>query len=400
MSADATTGPRPLSGIRVLDLSIAATGPYACALLADQGADVIKVERPGMGDIGRWIGTQIGGISALHQMCNRGKRAIAVALDQEEGRDIVRQLAARCDVVVQNWRPGVAERLGIGYDDLRRDDLVYVSISGFGDDGPYASKGAYDTVIQAYAGVAASQVDPSTGAPRFAPQVLADKVTALSAAQAITAALFARERGHGGQHVKLSMLDAVVSFMWVDGAGNEVIRDGDGSQAASFAASTRPLRFLDGWGVATPTADHDFFGMCRAFGVDGWDDPRVASPVLRHRNRDVTRELMDRCHAAAATMTTAEAMARMEAERVPCGVVLGPAELADDPHARDIGLLVDQHHPVAGAIRMPRHPVQFTATPAELGGPSPTLGQHTDEILRELGLGAEIPRLRDACIVA
>lgn len=144
MSADATTGPRPLSGIRVLDLSIAATGPYACALLADQGADVIKVERPGMGDIGRWIGTQIGGISALHQMCNRGKRAIAVALDQEEGRDIVRQLAARCDVVVQNWRPGVAERLGIGYDDLRRDDLVYVSISGFGDDGPYASKGAYD----------------------------------------------------------------------------------------------------------------------------------------------------------------------------------------------------------------------------------------------------------------
>src|SRR5690606_38107174 len=140
---------------------------------------------------------------------------------------------------------------------------------------------AYDTVIQAYAGVAASQVDPSTGAPRFAPQVLADKVTALSAAQAITAALFARERGHGGQHVKLSMLDAVVSFMWVDGAGNEVIRDGDGSQAASFAASTRPLRFLDGWGVATPTADDDFFGMCRAFGVDGWDDPRLASPVLR-----------------------------------------------------------------------------------------------------------------------
>ncbi|HEX7096016.1 MAG TPA: CaiB/BaiF CoA-transferase family protein [Acidimicrobiales bacterium] len=389
----------PLSGIRVLDLSIAATGPYACALLADQGADVIKVERPGIGDIGRWVGIQVNGISALHQMCNRGKRAIAVALEHDEGRDIVRRLAARCDVVVQNWRPGVAERLGVGYEDLRRDDLVYVSISGFGDEGPYAHKGAYDTVIQAYGGVAASQVDES-GTPRFAPHVLADKVTALSAAQAITAALLARERGQGGQHVKLSMLDAVVSFMWVDGAGNEVIRDGDGSQAGSFAAGARPFRFLDGWGVATPTSDSDFFGMCRAFGVDGYDDPRVASPTLRHKHREVTRALVDRCHEAAEKMTTAEAIARMEAERVPCGVVLSPSELADDPHARDVGLLVDMHHPVAGAIRMPRHPLRFTATPAELGGPAPTIGQHTDEILRELGLGDDISRLRDAGIVA
>jgi crotonobetainyl-CoA:carnitine CoA-transferase CaiB-like acyl-CoA transferase len=395
MSADATPQ-RPLSGIKVLDLSIAATGPYACALLADQGADVIKVERPGIGDIGRWVGTQVQGISALHQMCNRGKRSIAIDIDSDDGREIVRQLAAASDVVVQNWRPGVAERLGIGYDDVRRDDLVYVSISGFGDVGPYARKGAYDTVIQAYGGVA---VDPTNDTPRFAPHVLADKVTALFGAQAITAALLARERGLGGQHVRLSMLDAVVSFMWVDGAGNEVLRDGDGSQPASFAAHTRPFRFLDGWGVATPTSDADFFGMCRAFGVDGYDDPRVASPALRHQNRQVSRALVDRCYEAAEKLTTAEGMARMEAERVPCGVVLGPAELADDPHAKEIRLLVDDVHPVAGRVRTPRHPARFDGTPAVLGGPAPTIGQHTDEILTELGLRDAIPRLRAARVV-
>jgi crotonobetainyl-CoA:carnitine CoA-transferase CaiB-like acyl-CoA transferase len=390
----------PLSGIRVLDLSIAATGPYACALLADQGAEVIKVERPRIGDIGRWVGTQVDGISALYQVCNRGKRCIAVDLDQQDGREIVRRLAASSDVVVQNWRPGVADKLGVGYEDVRREDLVYVSISGFGDEGPYAHKGAYDTVIQAYAGVASSQTDPTTGQPAFTRQVLADKVTALTASQAITAALLARERGHGGQHVKLSMLDSVVSFMWVDAAGNEVLRDGDGSQPASFAAGARAFRFTDGYGVATPTGDNDFFGMCRAFGVDGWDDPRLASAMLRHQNRELTRDLNERCHEVASTLTTAEAMARMEAERVPCGVVLSPAELGQDAHAVAIDLFVDQVHPIAGKIRQPRHPALFTATPATLGAPAPSLGQHTDEILAELGMGADVARLRETGAVA
>jgi crotonobetainyl-CoA:carnitine CoA-transferase CaiB-like acyl-CoA transferase len=390
----------PLDGIRVLDLSIAAAGPYAVALLADQGADVVKVERPGIGDIGRWVGVQIDGISALYQMCNRGKRCIAVNLEVEDGRALARRLAAASDVVVQNWRPGVAEKLGIGYEDVRREDLVYVSISGFGDEGPYAGKGAYDTVIQAYGGMGISQADPATGEPRFARQVLADKVTALTAAQAITAALVARERGQGGQHVKLSMLDALVSFMWVDAAGNEVLRDGDGSQPGSFAAGARPFHFTDGWAVATPTADADFFGMCRAFGVEGYDDPRVASPTLRQRNPSVSRALVEQCHEAAAKMTTAEGMARMEAERVPCGVVLSPAELVNDPHARAIGLFVDDVHPVAGRIRQPRHAARFTGTPAAPGRPAPAIGADTDDVLTELGLGDRIAGLRAGGVVA
>ncbi len=154
--------------------------------------------------------------------------------------------------------------------------IVYASLSGFGPTGPYAGKGAYDTVIQAYGGFAANQADPQTGDPHFLNQTAADKVTALYAAQAITAALFARERTGAGTHVQLAMLDAVVSFLWADSAGNEVLQDADRSQPSSFVGNFRPFRFRDGWGICTPTSDADFAGMCKAFGVDGHDDARVS----------------------------------------------------------------------------------------------------------------------------
>jgi len=390
----------PLAGVRVVDLSVAATGPYAAAILADQGADVVKVERPGIGDIGRWVGTMSGGMSALFQVCNRGKRGIAVDLQKPEGRDIARLLIQEADVVVQNWRPGVAERLGLGYDDVSRPDLVYVAISGFGSSGPYASKSAYDTVIQAYAGVLANESAPGTGEPRAVSQVLADKVTALTAAQAITAALLARAGGRGGQYLELSMFDAVVSFMWIDCAGNLVLPDGDGTQPGSFATAVPPLRFKDGWGVVTPTSDADFAGTCRALGVSGYDDPRVATIDQRRQNRAVAAELMRRCREEAERMTTAEGMARLEAERVPCGVVLGPADLLTDPHAREVGMITESIGAVAGHIRQPRHPARFGATPAEVGGAAPALGEHTDAILAELGLGGRVGELRRQGVVA
>ncbi len=171
----------PLAGIKIVDLSIALTGPYAAALLGDQGADVVKVERPGFGDIGRYVGVSVNGLSALAQMCNRGKRSIALDVHQPAGREILLQLARDADVIVQNFRPGVVERLGIGYDDVRavNERVVYASLSGFGPSGPYASKGAYDTVIQAYGGFAANQADAQTGEPHFLNQTAADKVTAL-----------------------------------------------------------------------------------------------------------------------------------------------------------------------------------------------------------------------------
>ncbi len=392
-------GPLPLAGVKIVDLSIALTGPYAVALLADQGADVVKVERPGFGDIGRYVGVSVNGMSALYQMCNRGKRGIAVDVHTDAGREIVKRLIADADVVVQNFRPGVVERLGIGPEELcaDHDRLIYVSLSGFGPVGPYAHKGAYDTVIQAYGGFASNQADAESGAPHFLNQTAADKVTALYAAQAITAALFARERGGGGTHLQLAMLDAVVSFLWADAAGNEVLQDADRSQPSSFVSNFRPFRFVDGWGICTPTSDANFAGMCRALGVD--EDPRIATIVERMAHRELTGQIMDRCYVAAATMTTVDAIGRLEAEQVPCGVVVAPADLARDAHAMAIGLLVDSESPVLGRLRQPRHPTQFGAVRPALGGPAPTLGEHTEAVLAELGYADRVADLRAAAVI-
>lgn len=391
----------PLSGLKVLDLSIALTGPYAAALLADQGAEVTKVERPGIGDIARWIGVAVNGMSAFYLACNRGKRCIAVDLSTDEGRDIVLQMAADADVIIQNFRPGVIDRLGLGYDAVREinPDVIYASISGYGPVGPYRDRSAYDTSIQAYAGFAATQAELD-GPPTFIKQNAADKVSALFACQAITAALFARASGRGGQHLELGMADACVSFLWAEAAGNEVLLGADGSMPSSFNAGFAPMRFLDGWGIVVPTTDADFAGMCKALDVPGWDDPRVKTVGERRKNRDVLEPIMDMCYAMAANLTQADAIERFERERVAFAMVLSAAEMVDDPHAIAIGMFEEFDHPVVGRARLPRHPTQFHATPASLGFGAPALGQHTDEVLGELGLGAQIERLRYAGIVA
>jgi crotonobetainyl-CoA:carnitine CoA-transferase CaiB-like acyl-CoA transferase len=392
----------PLEGVRVLDLSIALTGPYAAALFADQGAEVVKVERPGIGDIARWVGVAVNGMSSLYLVCNRGKRSIAVDIQRPEGAAIVLRLAERADVVIQNYRPGVLDRVGLGYEDVARvnPDVIYASLSGFGREGPYRDRSAYDTVIQAYGGFAANQADAEDGVPAFLQQTAADKVTALYASQAITAALFARQRGAGGQHVELSMTDAVVSFLWADSAANEVLLASDGSQHSSFVAGFRPMRYVDGWGIITPTGDADFAGMCRALDVPGWDDPRVATIAERIQHREVMAGIMDLVYAHAANLTMAEATERLEAERVPFAMILTPDELTRDPHAVAIGLFEEADHHVVGRTRMPRHPARFGSTPAHLTDGSPALGEHTDEILGELGLADRVGELRAAEVVA
>lgn len=393
---------RPLEGIRVLDLSIALTGPYAATLLADQGAEVVKVERPGIGDIARWVGVIVNGMSALYLMCNRGKRSIAVDVHTPDGVAIVLDLAARSDVVLQNFRPGVMDRLGLGYEAVRarNPEVIYASLSGFGSEGPYRDRSAYDTVIQAYAGMAMNQADPHDEVPVFLRQTAADKVTALFASQAITAALLARAMGRGGQHVELSMMDAVTSFLWADSAGNEVLLDSDHSLHSSFVAGFRPMRFSDGWGITTPTSAADFIGMCKALGVDGWDDPRVATVEARNANRDYSAELVDLCYAHAVSLTMAEATARFDEQRVPFAMILSADELTRDPHAVAVGLFEERAHPTAGRTRFPRHPALFRGTPVQALDGSPGLGEHTDEILSELGMADRTAELRAAGVVA
>ena len=392
----------PLDGIRVLDLTVMISGPYATALLADQGADVIKVERPGLGDIARVLGVTVNGLSALFVSCNRGKRSIVVDLQQPEGVEIVRKLAADVDVFVQNFRSGVLDKLGLGYQEIRKSNpgVVYVSISAFGGQGPYRRRAAYDPVIQSYSGFAMNQADPDDGAPVFLRQSAVDKVTALYATQAITAALFARDRGAGGQHLELSMMDAAVSFLWADAAGNEVLLESDGSLPDSPVAGLRPVRFADGWGSVSPTTDKDFAAICRVFGIELGLADRVTSMAERMKNRAAANEVVDLWHARAANMTMAEADERLSAEGLSFAWVMTNKTLVQDRHAREVGLFEEFDHPVAGKARLPRHPTRFGATAARLAAPSPRLGEHTDEILSDIGLGSEIADLRGRGVVA
>jgi crotonobetainyl-CoA:carnitine CoA-transferase CaiB-like acyl-CoA transferase len=391
----------PLEGVVVVDLSFMISGPYVSALLADQGADVIKVERPVTGDVGRFAGASVAGMSAIFVMCNRGKRSIVIDLQQPEGVRVLLELVRRADVVVQNYRHGVAERLGFDYRSLQKvnENLIYLSISAFGSEGPYRRRGAFDAVLQAYSGVAVNQADPHDSVPTLMRQSLVDKVTSLYATQAVTAALFARERGSGGQHIEVSMADAAISFLWTDAAGNEVLLGADGTQPSSPVAGLQPMRFADGWGVIQPVSPADFAAACRVFGVEHLAD-RVTSLADRIKNRSAANEVVDQWHAAAASMTVAEADQRLDAENLPFAMVLTNEQLAADPHAVATGIFEYFEHPVAGPVRIPRHPTRFGHTPSGTKHSAPGLGEHTEEILTWLGLSHESPALRERGAIA
>lgn len=391
----------PLDGIRIVDLSVALTGPLAAGMLVDQGADCVKVEQAPTGDVVRWLGSTVAGISAMFQAANRGKRSIVLDLRQADGLAILRDLVADADVLVQNFRPGVAERLGVAYDDIRsiQPDIVYADLTGFGPSGPYSHRRVYDTVIQAQSGLAASQTGLNDDQPKFLKQLVCDKVTAYTACQAITAALFARSRGAGGQHLELSMLDACIAFLFVDGAEHEVILDGDHSGPQSVAANNTPLAFDGGFAAVAVPTDKEFHGLARAMGVDS-SDPDLATVRDRTANREKAMAVHRAVRENATKLTVSEAEALLDANQVPFGIVRAVNEIQDDPQVIANGVFSEFDHPAAGRVRHHRPPTRFHGTPTELREPaSPTLGQHSDEILTETGRGDRIDELRAAGVV-
>ena len=391
----------PLDGIRIVDLSVALTGPLAAGMLVDQGADCVKVEQAPTGDVVRWLGSTVAGISAMFQAANRGKRSIVLDLRQADGLAILRDLVADADVLVQNFRPGVAERLGVAYDDIRsiRPDIVYADLTGFGPSGPYSHRRVYDTVIQAQSGLAASQTGLNDDQPKFIKQLVCDKVTAYTACQAITAALFARSRGAGGQHLELSMLDACIAFLFVDGAEHEVILNGDHSGPQSVAANNTPLAFDGGFAAVTVPTDKEFHGLARAMGVDS-SDPDLATVRDRTANREKAMAVHRAVRENATKLTVSEAEALLDANQVPFGIVRAVNEIQDDPQVIANGVFSEFDHPAAGRVRHHRPPTRFHGTPTELREPAaPTLGQHSDEILTETGRGDRIDELRAAGVV-
>jgi crotonobetainyl-CoA:carnitine CoA-transferase CaiB-like acyl-CoA transferase len=391
-----------MQGIRVVDLGAMIAGPMATTVLCDQGADVIKVEPPGIGDVMRHLGATRNGISGLYHSTNRGKRSLAVDMKSPEGRAVVQDLASTADVVVQNFRPGVAERLGVDYETLSalNSRLVYLSVCGFGDRGPMAHKSAYDNVIQAFAGVAQSQADPKTGEPIQYYQLFCDKVTALTGAQAVSAALFARERGEAGQHIRLSMADSAVSFLWADVANVASFVGEGASPGMTISKGVRLIKFADGYGTAAPVTDAQFHGYCRAFGIDS-SDPRFATVMDRNANGDALADLMGNVLTHAAEMDLASAIAALEAEDVPCAAAMELADLPEHPQMMANDSFARVEHPVGGTLVEPNNPPNFSGTPSAPLRPAAALGEHTDAILREIGRSEEqITALRNQRAVA
>jgi crotonobetainyl-CoA:carnitine CoA-transferase CaiB-like acyl-CoA transferase len=339
-------------------------------------------------------------VSPTFAVANRNKRSVAIDLKQPPGVELLKRLVERADLFVQNFRPGTVERMGIGEAVLRkaRRDLVYVSISGFGETGPYVHKRTYDPVIQALSGLASIQADSESGRPKMIRVIVPDKVTALTAAQAMTAALLARQLTGVGQHVKLAMLDAVIAFMWPESMAAYTFIGPE--RAITRPPNTRDLVFqtADGYITCGAVSDAEWEGLCRVLERPEWlKDQRFRTPAGRVRYADARLELMAE---VLRTRSSKEWLARLDAEEVPCAPILTREELLMDPQVAENHMIVDAQHPTAGLMRQPRPAARFGATPAELRSFAPSLGQHTGEVLREAGLGAkEITALFEAGII-
>ena len=386
--------PGPLHGYRIVDLTSNVAGPLGTMILGDQGADVIKVEAP-EGDSTRSGANRRGGFAASFLNNNRNKRSIVLNLKDPGALGVLMRLVATADVFVQNFRPGVAERIGVGEERVRaaRPDIVYVSISGFGEKGPFAQRPVYDPLIQGFTGLATVQGGSDEARPRLLRTILPDKLTAITSSQAITAALLARERTGEGQHVRLSMLEAIVAFLWSsDMAGQTFIGD---EPARQEAASSTDLIYetADGYITAAVVTNRQWEGLTRALEQPQWlEDERFRTPALRQENVEARLQLTQDVLIG---RPSAEWLDRLTRADVPCAPVLTRSEVIRHPHVAAMGIVEEVEHPKAGRLRQARNAARFSKTPASIRLPAPALGEHTQEVLAELGYSAaEIAALR------
>jgi crotonobetainyl-CoA:carnitine CoA-transferase CaiB-like acyl-CoA transferase len=374
----------PLAGFRILDLSAVYSGPMAAALLSDQGAEVIKVESPG-GDISRRIGPVKGDISATFVAMNRGKRSIVLDLKAEAGKAVLRDLIKRSDVVMENFRPGVMAKLGFDRDTLMalNPRLIYLTISGFGQDGPYTEARVYDAIIQAVSGMCASHLEKPGLEPGLVATTICDKLTSMTAAQAITTALLARERDGRGRVVELSMLDTALAFNWPDAMYNHMWLDNPPAAMPEAGITLRPYKTQDGYLAQMAPQQDEFIAICKGLGApEIAEDPRFSTLPARARHPKELRAILEPLFAS---FNTDELLARMLACDAPVGKVNLKAEVMTDPQVVHNQALVEVDQGSLGRVRIARAAARFDAQNLPVPKAAPHLGEHGVEVLRDLG---------------
>jgi crotonobetainyl-CoA:carnitine CoA-transferase CaiB-like acyl-CoA transferase len=359
----------------------------ATGILADQGAEVIKIEAAG-GDLTRRVGPHKEDLSALFIAINRGKRAITLDLKQPAARGILLDLLRTADVVVENFRPGAMDKLGLSYKEVSavNPKIIYVSISGFGQTGPCADRRAYDPVIQAVSAFAAAHPNTDTDEPELLQSLICDKVTALTAAQAISSALYERSASGVGKKVDVSMLDASLAFLWPDAFYNYAFLDNPPRQTPEFGAFQKLWKARNGWFAVMTPQDGEFAAMCRVFGMEHVaTDPRFSTATGRRFNQAEMRALLE---PAALDKDVDSFVAELAAAGVPVGRVNTKANVHEDAQVVHNGTLLEQDYPDMGRVRSPRSAAIFNG---EAGGRdclAPKMGEHSRDILAALGKDA------------
>lgn len=390
----------PLHDVRVLDLTTMVAGPVATMMLADQGAEVIKIESP-RGDLMRNFGSINNGMSASFLSCNRNKRGLALDIKTPDGIAVLKTLVATADVLVQNFRPGAIERMGLGEDVVRaiRPDIIYASISGFGESGPYVHQRVYDPVIQALCGLADIQTDYATGQPRMVRTIVPDKTTAVTAAQAITAALFARERTGEGQHIRIAMLDTMIAYLWPEAISSLSFVGKELDPARGQMGLDLIFKTQDGYITAGALSDAEWSGMCAALDrADLLEDERFKTAKSRAEHGAERRQIVS---AEIGKWQTREILERLDREEVPCAPVLTRWQLLDDEQVNANEIIEVHRDGTLGEVRQPRPAARFDRTPAEIRALAPYLGGDNAEILGEIGYSeTEIARLGESGVLA
>ena len=391
---------KPLEGITILEFSTMITAALASMMLAEQGARVIKVEPLEMGDPMRYIGARKGDISSLFAGCNRGKESLAIDLKSQAGQAVIRDMIPEVDVVIHNFRPGTMETMNLGSEDLMslNPRLIYTAISGFGTEGPLRRAPAYDPIIQAHSGMAATQ--GSDESPTFIRSLLCDKITAYTASQAVTSGLFARERSGKGQLIDLSMLDAGLFFMFPDGFQNHALLDEDAIPGGLLIDILYDLTLTKDGGITVAAANQEMQGrMLSAIGLlHLLEDERFNSMKKLLENLMVFRELIaDKC----LQYTSDELLALLRAAEVPCAKCLSRDEVLSQEQLQANDSIETVDHPHLGKLRIVKAPPRFGGKRLEPARPVPTHGEHSETVMASFNISdARIEALKQAGTVS